>query len=75
MNFIFKERKNAGTASNRYRLLQRKKEDLDEDDEDDEDETEKIDLDKSDENVSNLRERRFRDFASIEYRDEIFMVN
>jgi hypothetical protein len=74
-SFVFKERKSTGIASTRYRLMQRKKENLDEDDEDDEDENEKIDLDKADENVSNLRERRFRDFASVEYRDEIFMVN
>jgi hypothetical protein len=55
--------------------MQRKKENLDDDDEDEEDENEKIDSDKIDENVSNLRERRFRDFASVEYHDEIFMVN
>ena len=41
---------------------------------DDDEETEKEDPDKADENVSNIRERRFREFASIEYNGEIYMV-
>jgi len=46
----------------------------DDDDDDDEDEKDKQDLEKSDEHVTNMREKRFREFASIEYNGEIYMV-
>ena len=58
--------------------MERKRQNDDKDDEEEEEESEE-DKDKVnedvDEHVSNLRERRFREFASVEYRDEIFMVN
>lgn len=58
--------------------MEQKRKNDDEDDEDDEEEEDgkkTTEEDNADEHVSNLRERRFRDFASVEYRDEIFMVN
>jgi hypothetical protein len=70
---VFQERRNAKSASARNRLIDRKKEDFDEDD--DEKENEKDNFEKPDENVMNMRERRFREFASVEYNDEIYMVN
>jgi hypothetical protein len=80
-NVVFsKERRNAGRASFQNRSIERKKKDIDEDDDDDDDdnkdeEKEKDEVDPTEENVSNIRERRFRDFASIEYNEEIYMVN
>ena len=69
---VFQERRNAKTASARNRLIDRKKEDFDEDDDDKE--NDKDNLEKSDAEVTNMRERRFREFASVEYNDEIYMV-
>jgi hypothetical protein len=60
-----KERRN---ASSRNRSFKQRRDDIDEDDDD------KNEFDKIDESVTNIRERRFRQFASIEYNDEIFMV-
>lgn len=57
--------------------MERKRKPTDDDsDEDDDDEDNEKDGEEenADEDVSNLRERRFRQFASVEYRDEIFMV-
>ncbi len=55
-------------ASYRNRL----KDEFDEDDDDEE--NEKDVSDKIEENVTNARERRFREFASVEYNDEIYMT-
>ncbi len=46
----------------------------DDDDDDDDDENDKDALDRTDENITNFREKRFRDFASMEYNGEIYMV-
>ncbi len=74
--FYFKERRNAGIASLRNRSFERKKENIDVDDDDDDDgENDKDESDKMNENVSNMREKRFLEFASIEYNGEIYMVN
>lgn len=75
---FFQERKPPGAKPSRFRLMeQKRRKDDDDDDEDDEEEGGKKEAEEenADEHVSNLRERRFRDFASVEYRDEIFMVN
>ena len=58
-------------------MEQKRRKDDDDDEEDEEEEVGKkeVEEENANERVSNLRERRFRDFASIEYRDEIFMVN
>ncbi|CAF1467340.1 unnamed protein product [Adineta ricciae] len=64
------ERRNARTWMTKYRYLD------DEDDEKD-DEVEKTDrdtLENNDENVGNLREKRFREFGSVEYNGEIYMT-
>jgi len=69
---FFKERKNAKMASFRNRFIEQKKDEFDEDD--DEEENEKDVSDKIEENVTNVREKRFREFASVEYNDEIYMT-
>ena len=46
----------------------------DDDDDDDDDEKEKKKSDVGDESISSLREKRFREFASIEYNGEVYMV-
>ncbi len=55
----------------KHRLFEDKKALDDDDDDDDDDENES---DRADESVTNIRERRFREFGSIEYNDEIYMV-
>ncbi len=57
--------------------MERKKEniDVDDDDDDDDGDNDKDESDKMNENVSNMREKRFLEFASIEYNGEIYMVN
>ncbi|CAF1221406.1 unnamed protein product [Adineta ricciae] len=66
------ERRNAGFARSRKREIQ-----FDDDDDDDDDEAkakDSDDADKFNEHGSNPRERRFREFASVEYNDEIYMT-
>ncbi|CAF5203140.1 unnamed protein product, partial [Rotaria magnacalcarata] len=69
------ERRNAGkTLSKTWQLELRKNIDDDnEDDDEDKDENEKDDLSRTEEKIKNIREKRFYDFASIEYDEEIFM--
>jgi hypothetical protein len=50
-------------------------EDDDDDDDDEKKKDETDDSDKMNENVSNMRERRFREFASVVYNEEIYMVS
>jgi len=47
---------------------------LDDDDDDIDDNGDENEIDRIDESVTNVRERRFREFASIEYNGEIYMV-
>jgi hypothetical protein len=47
---------------------------IDDDDDDDDDDNARIEAEQIDEPISNARERRFRDFASIEYNGDIYMV-
>ncbi|CAF1578013.1 unnamed protein product [Rotaria magnacalcarata] len=70
------ERRNAGkTLSKTWQLERRKNIDDDnEDDDEDKDENEKDDLSRTEEKIKNIREKRFYDFASIEYDEEIFMT-
>ncbi|UJR13935.1 hypothetical protein I4U23_000940 [Adineta vaga] len=70
------ERRNAGTAFSRNQKKDIRVVDDDDDDDDDGDGKgkENDELDKSNEHVSNARERRFREFASVEYNDEIYMT-
>jgi hypothetical protein len=70
---LFKERRNAGKVLSKHRLLEDKKA-LDDDDDDIDDNVDENEIDKTDESVTNIRERRFREFASIEYNGEIYMV-
>jgi hypothetical protein len=67
-----KERRNTRNASLKNRQIERRKH-IDDDDDDD-DENEKDELDTTDDSTTSLRERRFRDFASVEYNEEIYMV-
>ncbi|CAF0962475.1 unnamed protein product [Adineta steineri] len=71
------ERRNLGKTLAKYRHLPHKK-DLDDDDddeeEDDDDNSNNDELDRSDEKVKNIREKRFRDFSSLEYNGEIYMT-
>ncbi|CAF0730642.1 unnamed protein product [Adineta ricciae] len=64
------ERRNVKTWMTKHRYLE------DENDEkDDEDEkTDRDRLESNDENVGNLREKRFREFGSVEYNGEIYMT-
>ncbi len=68
-----KERRNTGKASLKNRQIEGRKH-IDDDDDDDDDENEKDELDTTDDSTISLRERRFRDFASVEYNEEIYMV-
>lgn len=75
------ERRGSGAASFHHRAVERNKDkryDLDEDDDDDDDDNkqqgDKDGSDQTDEHVANVRERRFRDFASVEYNGEIYMT-
>ncbi|CAF4659408.1 unnamed protein product [Rotaria sp. Silwood1] len=47
---------------------------IDDDDDVDDEENEKDDLNTTDKSINNVRERRFCDFASIEYNGEIYMI-
>ncbi|CAF0871345.1 unnamed protein product [Adineta steineri] len=71
------DRRNLGKTLAKYRHLPHKK-DLDDDDdeeeEDDDDENNNDELDRADEKVKNIREKRFRDFSSLEYNGEIYMT-
>ncbi|CAF4424901.1 unnamed protein product, partial [Rotaria sp. Silwood2] len=68
-------RRNARKALSKNWQIERRK-DIDDDDDDDVDdeENDKDDLNIADKTISNIRERRFRDFASIEYNEEIYMT-
>ena len=75
------ERRSNGAASFHHRAVERNKENRYDDDDDDDDDDEehkqqesKDGSDKADDHVANVRERRFRDFASVEYNGEIYMV-
>jgi len=69
-----KQRRNTGKASLKNRQIDQRKHIDDDDDDDDDDENEKDELDTTDDSTTSLRERRFRDFASVEYNEEIYMV-
>ncbi|CAF2150068.1 unnamed protein product [Rotaria magnacalcarata] len=72
------ERRNERTASTQSHFIEQQKKKLaDDDDDDDEDEDEdddKNELDKNDEVKTNSREKRFREFSSVEYNGEIYMT-
>jgi len=70
---LFQERRNAGKVLSKNRLLEDKNA-LDDDDDDIDDNGDENEIDRIDESVTNVRERRFREFASIEYNGEIYMV-
>ena len=81
VNSSVQERRSGGAASFHHRAVERNKDkryDPDDDDDDDDDEDKqqgnKDGSDKNEEHVANVRERRFRDFASVEYNGEIYMV-
>ncbi|CAF4634784.1 unnamed protein product [Rotaria socialis] len=73
------ERRNERTASTKSHFIEQKKRKLadndDDDDDDDEDEDDdKNELDKNDEVKTNPREKRFREFSSVEYNGDIYMT-
>ncbi|CAF0750491.1 unnamed protein product [Rotaria sordida] len=65
------ERRNARKALSKNSKIQRRK---DIDDDNDDEENVKDDLNRTDKSVTNIYERRFHDFASIEYNGEIYMT-
>ncbi|CAF3582239.1 unnamed protein product [Rotaria sordida] len=65
------ERRNAQKALSKNSKIQRRK---DIDDDNDDEENVKDDLNRTDKSVTNIYERRFHDFASIEYNGEIYMT-
>ncbi|CAF0768424.1 unnamed protein product [Rotaria sordida] len=65
------EKRNARKALSKNSKIQRRK---DIDDDNDDEENVKDDLNRTDKSVTNIYERRFHDFASIEYNGEIYMT-
>ncbi|CAF3945148.1 unnamed protein product [Rotaria sp. Silwood2] len=70
------ERRNAKIASSRSRFIEQKHKKIDDDDDDDDDDEDDDDNESNTtvQTVSNMRERRFREFASIEYNGQIYMT-
>ena len=69
---FFQERRNASVVWSRSQ--QKKKFDDDEEDDDDDEKESRDEEGKTDEQATNARERRFHQFASVEYDGEIYMV-
>ncbi|CAF0982200.1 unnamed protein product [Rotaria sordida] len=65
------ERRNARKALSKNSKIKRRK---DIDDDDDDEENDRDDLNRTDKRITNIYERRFHDFGSIEYNGEIYMV-
>lgn len=70
----FKERRNAEREESKMSTNAMKRKFHITDDDDDDDDGEERSEENTDENIDNLRQRRFREFASVEYMGEIYMV-